>query len=254
MFVIGFELEFISAYNRGEIRNLLKREFPGIKLTVVEDVTIATTVKMPHRHEIVTPPLLQEQSIELLSKLFLFLQANKCAANKTTGFHVNVSFAEKDLNKWLNPLHVVDILDYNSILKKWGRQNNRYCRPFDFYFDIIRKRVKLIYKPENWTDPYAMMHYTPSEVQRASEIKFIAMVSDCSDEHIDRYVGKAYDLWDVGAGKHVCINLHYLKYRRYIEFRMIGGAKYLTEYESVMEDINIILESMKTAIKRSMEE
>lgn len=254
MFVIGFELEFISAHTRGEILKLLKTKFPKYKLSVVEDVTIRTTVKMPHRHEIVTPPLPADESMLLLADLFVFLKTNKCAANKTTGFHVNVSFAEKRLNKWLNPLHVVDSLDYNSILKKWGRLDNRYCRSFDFYFTKIQRCVKLRYKPLNYGDPYAMMHYTPEEVQRASEIKFLSMAADCSGEHGDVYTMKAYDIWDVGSGKHVCINLHYLKYRGYIEFRMIGGAQYLTDIEPVVTDINTILESMKTAIKRSMNE
>lgn len=252
MFVIGFELEFVSAHNRDELKRLLKKEFPKYKkIQVVEDVTIGSTAKMPYRHEIITPPLPQDESLALLKNLYTWLNSNQCAANKTTGFHVNVSFAEKSLNKWLNPIHVVDVTPYNEILKKWGRENNRYCRPFDFYFDIIRKRVKLIYKPQKWTDPYAMCHYTIEEVQRLSEIKFIAMVSDCSEDKGDCYTYKAFDVWDVGQGKHVCMNLHYLKQRGYIEFRMIGGAKYLTEFDSVMEDIDTILNSMTIALNRS---
>lgn len=256
MFIIGFELEFVSVHNRDEIKHFLKSKFPKYKskLQVVEDVTIGSSAKMPHRHEIVTPPLPMDESLVLLAELVDWLNNNQCAANKTTGFHVNVSFAEKSLNKWLNPLHVVDVTPYNDILKRWGREKNRYCRPFDFYFDIIQKRVKLLYKPKRWTEHYAMCHYTPEEVQRMSEIKFIAMVSDCSDEERDKYTVKAYDVWDVGQGKHVCMNLHYLKQRGYIEFRMIGGPTYLTEFDAVMEDINTILESMKTALKRSMQE
>jgi len=252
MFVIGFELEFISVYNRIELYYLLKNEFSKYKLKIVEDVTISSTKKMPYRHEIVTPPLPDSEAMILVANLFTFLQNNKCVANKTTGFHVNVSFAEKSLNKWLNPLHIVDSLDYNAILTKWSRSNNKYCRSFDFYFDIIRKAVKLKYKDKNWSDPYGMMHYTHDEVQRASEIKFISMVADCSEKFADPYTIKAYDLWDVGSGKHVCINLHYLKYRGYVEFRMIGGTKYLTNFDSVKEDIDTILESMTQAIKRSM--
>jgi len=254
MFVLGFEIELVSVHNRDEIRYLLKKEFPQYKnkIQVVEDVTIGTSAKMPERHEIITPPLPQDESMQLLADLFVFLNNNKCAANKTTGFHVNVSFAEKALNKWINPLHIVDILDCNSILKKWDRENNRYCRPFDFYFDIIRKRVKLRYKPTNWTDPYALMHYTPEEVERASRIKFIAMVADCSEEHADTYTSKAFDVWDVGQGKHICMNLHYLKHRGYIEFRMIGGTKYLTSLEDVQVDIDTILTAMEETLIRSM--
>jgi len=256
MFVIGFEIEIISVYNRDQLRHLLKKEFPKYakKIQIVEDVTIGTSAKMKERHEIITPPLPQDEALVLLSNMFVFLNNNQCAANKTTGFHVNVSFAEKSLNKWLNPLHVVDHLDYNSILKKWGRETNRYCRSLDYYFDIIRKRVKLVYKPKKWTDHYAMMQYLPDEVQRASEIRFIAMISDCSEELADTYTSKAYDVWDVGQGKHICVNLHYLKQRGYIEYRMIGGPEYLTSYDSVVEDINTILKSMQHALKRSMEE
>lgn len=254
MFVIGFELEFVSVYDRGTIQSLLKVEFPKYKnkIKVVEDVTIASSAKMPHRHEVITPPLPQEEALQLLADMYNFLNNNHCAANKTTGFHVNVSFAEKSLNKWLNPLHVVDITPYNDILQRWGRTENRYCRSFDFYFNYIKKRVKMIYKPQKWTDHYAMNHYTHEEVQRASEIRFISMISDCSEEQGDTYTMKAYDVWDVGQGKHVCMNLHYLKQRGYIEFRMIGGPDYLTKYDHVMEDINKILTSMEQALKRSM--
>jgi hypothetical protein len=256
MFVIGFELEFISVYNRDEIRALLKTHFPKYKnkIKVEEDVTIRSNAKMPGRHEIITPPLPQKESMELLTDLFAFLNNNKCAANKTTGFHVNVSFEEKSLNKWLNPLHVVDLLDYKAILQKWDREKILYCRPFDFYFDIIWKRVKMLYKPKNWADPYVMMEYSAEEVQRLSEIKFISMVSDCSEEHSDKYTRKAYDVWDVGQGKHICMNLHYLKQRGYIEYRMIGGAKYLTSFDDVKEDIDTILKTMQEALKRSMDE
>ena len=256
MFIIGFELEFISVFHRDEIKHFLKKEFPKYKnkLQVVEDVTIGSTAKMPYRHEIVTPPLPQEESLTLLKDLYVWLNTNKCAANKSTGFHVNVSFAEKSLNKWLNPLHVVAATPVNDILQRWGRTNNRYCRPFEFYFDIIRKRVKLIYKPKKWTDPYAMSHYTPEEVQRASEIRFISMVADCSEDRGDLYTLKAFDVWDVGQGKHVCMNLHYLKQRGYIEFRMIGGATYLSKLDDVLTDINTILESMTIALNRSMAE
>lgn len=256
MFILGFELEFVSAYDRATIQSLLKNEFPDYKnkLKVVEDVTIASSAKMPHRHEIITPPLPQNEAMQLLNGLYAFLNNNKCAANKTTGFHVNVSFEEKSLNKWLNPLHVVDLTPYNEILERWGRTKNRYCRPFDFYFENIRKRVKMFYKPKKWGDPYAMNHYTPEEVQRASEIKFIAMVSDCNEEHGDIYTIKAYDVWDVGQGKHVCMNLHYLKQRGYIEFRMIGGPQYLTQDKAVKEDIDKILKAMKDALTRSMEQ
>lgn len=256
MFIIGFELEFISAYNRNELKSLLKEAFPRYKskLQIVEDVTIASTKKMPYRHEIITPPLPQDEAISLLKDLYEWLNANKCAANKSTGFHVNVSFAEKLLNKWLNPLHVVDATPINDILSRWGRTNNRYCRPFDFYFDIIQKRVKMMYKPKKWTTTYSLCEYSHDEVQRMSEIRFIAMVADCSEEHGDVYTQKAYDVWDIGQGKHVCINLHYLKQRGYIEFRMIGGAKYLTEFDEVLADINTILASMIIALNRSTAE
>jgi len=255
MFVIGFEIEVISVLNRSDLKYLLKKNFPKYKkIQVVDDVTLGASHKMPHAHEIITPPLPQDEAMALLESIFKLLNDNGCAANKSTGFHVNVSFAEKALNKWLNPLHVVDSLDYKSILTQWGREKNRYCRSMDFYFDIIRKRVKMFYNSKKWTDPYAMMHYTPDEVQRVCEIKFISMISDCSDHMVDTYTSKAFDVWDIGQGKHICINLHYLKQRGYIEFRMIGGPKYLTSIDLVKNDISKILESMTIALKRSMEQ
>lgn len=253
MFLIGFELEFISPLRREELQHLLKKEIPQ-KLKIVDDVTLRTTKKHPYGHEIVTPPLSTGEATMLLYNLFEFLKKHNCIANKSTGFHVNVSYAEKSLNKWLNPRYLLEALDYNKILVKWGRENNLYCRPFEYYYKIVEKKVRQLYKPNDWTDPYVLMGYSLEQTIDFSIWKFLAMVIDSDSYQLgDKYTTKAFDLWDIGQGKHSCLNLHYIRNRGYIEFRMIGGPKYLDSYDSVYIDIKMILSAMERAIKRSTE-
>ena len=248
MFIIGFEIECISSIAAPQLKRLLKKAIKT-PINLVSDCTIKSTQARPHQHEFITPPLPQEEANALLVELFDFCKNNDCVANPTTGLHVNVSFQEKMLNKWINPLYILEEVEYDRILKKWGREKRLYSRSFEYYYKKIRQRVKTKYKVNDWTDPYAVKGMTKDQVCKESIERFIVCVFSGDSDLVDKYNRVTYNRdYD---DKHTCINLNYLKIRGYIEFRMIGGAKYLNNLSSVQEDIEHILNGMKNIIKRS---
>lgn len=251
MFKIGFEIECISDISKITLRSRLKKEFKKYKIQLIGDSTIFPTDSRPHSHEIITPPLPKDEAIQLLKDLFAFCKRNNCVSNISTGLHINVSFEDPLLNKWLNPMHVIDCVDYSGILNKWGREKRLYSRSFDYYFKNIDKQVDRHYNPQDWSDPYAVSEYSKEEVKRASRLKFLSLIIGGDDISIDKYNSKAYYIYD---DKHICINLNYLVTRGYIEYRMVGGAKYLKNLDLVLEDLDSILISMYEAQKRSMQE
>lgn len=250
MFKIGYEIECISSNSTHALEKLLRKQFKP-KISVVNDPTIASTDKRPWKIEIVTPPLIESLADSLLPDIFDFCHKNDCVANDSTGFHVNISFEEPLLNKWLNPVILLNELDYDEILDKWGRGRKLYSRSFTYYFDKIYSAAHKKYKVNDWKDPYALQKFTADQVYDISSQKFISLLMGGDDTLLDKYNQAAYDAFDE---KHICMNLGYHPKRGYIEFRMIGGKKYLTKYDDVKNDINEIKQAMIRAIRLSMDE
>jgi hypothetical protein len=247
MYKIGFEIECISSVTRDKLRaraRALGKKY-GIKLSIIGDCTIRKTAARPHAHEIITPPLPEGDAISLLSDLYEFCKNNDCVSNPSTGLHVNVSFDEKLLNKWINPADVLVQVDYDRILKKWGRQNNLYSRSFSYYFKYIKRKFDRNWKPNNWSDPYIVRGLSKDEAYSEALYKFVTAVYAGNPFLVDSYTEYAYNNYD---DKHICINLNYLKTRGYIEFRMIGGTKYLKDFDSVRDDVEHILDGMRLTL------
>ena len=248
MFKLGFELELISNLSGKEVKKLLEKEI-STPLKLEYDPTIFPTDDFQYGHEIITPPLPEKEAEQLLREVYLFCKRHNLKSNRSTGFHVNVSFIEKNKNKQINPFFVLMEVDYDTMLAKWRRTRHLYCRSFKYYFDTIKRDIDHKFKPDDWTDIYAVGGLSKKDVLDVSIQKFVTYMVDQDDRLVDKYTIDAYNKYDE---KHICMNLGYISKRGYIEFRMIGGASYLKNVEPILEDINHIKQSMKIALKRSV--
>lgn len=133
--LIGFEFELGCKLNKHSFMNKLKEDL-GFKFnpqsnTKLWHITFDTSPRMPegyYSHELVSPVFPLETGLDVLKKVFTWMKLNGCITNYTTGFHVNLSFKDKELNSKIDPLKLILFLDEEGILRQFQRLRNSFCQ------------------------------------------------------------------------------------------------------------------------------
>lgn len=133
--LIGFEFELGCKLNKHSFMNKLKEDL-GFKFnpqsnTKLWHITFDTSLRMPegyYSHELVSPVFPLETGLDVLKKVFTWMKLNRCITNYTTGFHVNLSFKDKELNSKIDPLKLILFLDEEGILRQFQRLRNSFCQ------------------------------------------------------------------------------------------------------------------------------
>jgi hypothetical protein len=123
---LGFEVE---CRIRSSKFTQFCKEIYGLKKKIIigEDGSITGCGYSYHSTEIRTAPLPPKESMEVLKTVFNIV--NKYGnTNTSCGLHVNISSADKTKMKNFNPLPFISSKLWNQILKKFNRENNRYCQ------------------------------------------------------------------------------------------------------------------------------
>jgi hypothetical protein len=128
---IGFEFEFVHwETSRFILKNRLARyvglDFSQPFTELKTDVTIECQADLCG-HELVTPPLPFNESIDLLHRIFEWMEYYGCTTNDTTGFHVGMSIDGVDLRKNLDRFKLNLLVDEMKLLSDFNRQNNEWC-------------------------------------------------------------------------------------------------------------------------------
>lgn len=222
---LGFEYECFLPYKKPTTRKKVKALHPGIK--VVDDLSLHNQPVDYTPCEIITPPLPEKQSIALMKKLNKFLIEEGAVANHTCGFHINLSFNKGSYQ--VNPNLLVACTDDLQIAREWKRTSNVYCKPWSKLVKQLDKEVQR----QNKKYSYCYRPFTlRSEFETMTRKMFFQETTYddgptlqvlCSEDHTDKYM---------------TVNISKLAKLGYVEYRMIGGSRYFTNDEPLLEAID----------------
>lgn len=133
--VIGFEIELGCKLDKASLMKKLKEDL-GFKFnpqsnTKLWHLTFDTSLRMPdgyYGHELVSPVFDLDVGLDVLRRVFSWMRVNHCITNYSTGFHVNLSFKEKEINGQIDPLKLILFLDEEGILRQFQRTRNSFCQ------------------------------------------------------------------------------------------------------------------------------
>lgn len=219
MFKIGFEFEVITELEKNEVRALLRKEFPEWhkEIKIVRDYTFSGW-------ELVTPPYAEIIADTRLSQIFSFIKNNKdFSTDKTTAFHVNISFEDITLNESIQMDTLYANTDIDGVLKKFGRLKNTYCR-----------------SPKNY------LFYNYIDVNNLHELTKFLNDSQYRNKRMET-MRTAFNQELKENRKNIPIADKRYKKLRYFEFRMIGGENYHTRKTTITRCI----EQFKQALLKS---
>jgi hypothetical protein len=77
--------------------------------------------------ELVSPPMLLDDGLAALQKVFDWAKSRDAYTNRSTGFHVGVSIPNQTMEN-VNHLKLILLLGDNYVLEKFGRSNNNYTK------------------------------------------------------------------------------------------------------------------------------
>lgn len=241
---IGFEFEFSSPLSFWRVKNQLRKELGDKSYDrVVSHVTADYSIRGPidnEQIELVTNPLPRRDAYRILDVVLNWLDDKGAVTNRSTGLHANYSDLRVQHN--LNPVSILTTIPAKQILSEFNRAHNKYCRPWEYYLNHIKKETKRLhrYKKEE-----RMMVAAVGKKTTANEIDFFVTSATkfmhwakagCEINNYsftDKANRSMHYKFDV---KRCNLNIGYLYDRGYIESRMIGG-NYLAKKDLVVERV-----------------
>ena len=226
-FCVGFEVEFLSKFDidetEAQLSRYLRQRFQTRKkmFSVVVDYSVSAGIyRTMHGMELVTPPRETKESLRVVHAIFDWIRETGGRTNKSTGLHINISFADDKKNDLINPIQLLANLDDYAIAKHFKRANNTYCVPWRHYISKLMRCVKAEIKH---IKTYAQDEQSLLMVNIDELIK-LAIENElvCAGPTI---LSPARDVFRTFDTKYTSVNIHKLK-QGYIEFRMTGGPDY----------------------------
>jgi hypothetical protein len=235
---VGFELEFGSDTSFNTLRRKMAKETGITGIKIHEDYSVETRKKF--NGEFVTPVWNLGEGMKNLHKMFRWMRKNDIVTDSTTGLHVNVSFANKELTQAIDPAAVLLLTDDIKWLEVFDRLDNEYVMtPKQELSNCIRSILRLrnvtIETLKSYMYQRVLMEYSEAEEYSESE-------SDLDDGHF-------FD-------KYFSINLMKLAEKvPYIEYRFIGGDHYhcVCQERKVFAALDDILTSFDKSISNRYE-
>ena len=218
--MIGYEFECLSLFEDDDIKNSIKKIF-GKSVAKKFIITTDSTIKRDRSTksedgwsawEIITPPLPNDEAIDVLSKMQDYLIESGVATNKSCGFHVNISSKKM---RTFDPMTLIACVDEYKFAKTYSREENPYCVPWSHYFGQIAKRV---YRDKTVVDKLDTIKINGQQLVYATSI------GQYVEDTAYKYAKNAAKYFDE---KYLTTNISKLTLSDpYIEFRMMGGKDY----------------------------
>lgn len=92
--------------------------------------------------ELISPPMPIKESLDILMKLFDWMERNKLQTNESTGLHMGISFKEKEQTREVDPLKMLMFIDENYVLKAFERTANQYAETHEDHLRTISNQIK----------------------------------------------------------------------------------------------------------------
>jgi hypothetical protein len=235
---VGFELEFGSNTTFTTLRRRMVSETGIAGIKIHEDYSVDTNKK--YNGEFVTPVWNYSEGMKNLRKMLKWMRKNDIETDSTTGLHVNVSFAKKELNRAIDPSAILLLTDDIKWLRVFDRMTNKYCiTPKQELSICIREVLRL----RNITIEQMKSYMYQQVLIELSEAE------DFSEDDSEFGAGHFFD-------KYFSINLMKLAEKKpYIEYRFIGGSHYhcVCQEKKVFAAIDDIITSFDKSISNRYE-
>lgn len=238
-FKIGFEIEAISTQSSTHIQ----RHVSLIDSSIIaeQDGSISTIPSHPYDVEIVTAPQEPKRALRTLKQIFEFMEDKNLQTNKSCGFHVNISCANKSKMQKMNPEMLIAATDDLYIADFYKRSKNEYCIPWSSYV----KRLDTFIKAENRKNRY-YRHNLRTEFSRLVYNTWDN--AEFYDDYPSSVVGSKI------SNKNVSINIGYLEPHGYVEYRMLGGRNYQKNYSAIEDAIDHFMMGQLIALNNTDEQ
>lgn len=208
--VIGFEFEIGSPWTMATTVRKIREEL-GIKgLKAQVDVTVDTPQK--YNGEIATPPWPYRQGVVNLKKIFKWFEKNGIVTNDSCGFHVNISFKNKELNWMMDTQRLILCFNEEKWLKVCKRHGSEWA---ECYIDEL--------------------------IVSAGKKKFK------NEDGVKKWIDN--QLEDLIEERQHTINLNNLESENpYVEYRCLGGVGYHLRYNVMLKAITDMAKNLERAL------
>jgi hypothetical protein len=150
--------------------------------------------------EIVSPPIPLPQSLEIMQKMFKWLEDRGYYTNASCGFHIGVSYKGPEEMAKIDKLKLAALLGEDYLLKTFNREANRYTYP------LITQLISNL---------------------KNHQISIQKLLADKNMKALIAEVGARLD-----TSKYHTAHLNKLQHG-YVEFRIAGGQGYHTDFEKI---------------------
>ena len=208
--MIGFEFEIGSPWTMKTTVNKIRKELGITGLKAQVDYTVETPQK--YNGEVTTPPWPYRQAIVNLKKIFKWFEKNGIVTNESCGFHVNISFKNKELNWMMDAKRLV--LCFNE--EKWLKACKRHG--------------------SEWTECYI-----DELIVNAGRKKFH------NEDGVKKWIDK--ELNELIEERQHSLNLNHLESENpYVEYRCLGGVGYHLRYNVMVKAITDMAKNLERAL------
>ena len=177
------------------------------KFSNIDDVVSEASITAPKGKlgiEVITKPLPFEEAIVQLNLVKNYLVENHgMETNSTTGFHINVSLSDAEMDN-IDFCKLLVFFDEDYLIKKFSRHNNEYAQRQEELFERIPK----------------------------------SLIKEKNVEKIKQFINNLFitQLDNIDA-KYYTFNIRHMRYENYIEFRIVGGD-YLAKWDDCQRAID----------------
>ena len=219
--ILGFELEFVC-----------NKKYDEIKKELISDLNINPKSVSSKEHwalvnergieldnpgdqalELVSPPMQIKESLDYIKKIFSWMQKKKYYTNETTGFHMSISFKDKEQTRKIDPLKFTLFMGEEYVMKTFRRTME------DF-------------------EAMGQDSYAEPLIRNLKKDLLLAMKNS---ENIEEYMNTTnIKKWLMLARKELILEKFYsnnfMKLAHgYIEVRMVGNRAYHRKYDKIEE-------------------
>lgn len=208
------EKQIISELNQLGLHGHVSTEASLTNWQLTLDMSIYPDHEKPgYGFELVSPPTAVGHALEDLKKVFAWMESHGHYTNKTTGFHVGVSWGKKSEMQKIDKLKVVLLMGEQYVMQLFDRTTNDYTQSH-----IEKLQGKISKTNTKWK----------------------------SDRDVQTLIAKANKLLD--KQKYRTVNLDKLS-SGYLEFRIMGGE----DYHKRLEDVKKIIIRYAFVIKAALD-
>lgn len=252
-FKIGFEIE-ICVRNEDKLKNILLNL--NNEILFHNDGSINPNNKLYKGIEILTPPLLASDAINLLEKIFEIIKNNNCFTNKSCGLHVNISPIKKGDYFKVNPFWLANQSIWKKMKKTFKRERNKYCQNIKIS-RIIKKNptsfLKYVKDGKFWN--YDTGIYSCTLKKKAEAKNSIALWHLLNELNTHRRLKRIKRPIKCHFHYAVCNFWNYHSKRQRdsrLEIRAMGGIDYHLKFDKIIHYVNKTLEIIQKSYLKKL--